>query len=186
MRFTFTLSCLIFLLILNGCNISHRSRSAYVPKKGIHGSRGSDHSPGTPSRVDSELNEKIVAYAESLLGTKYKYGGNSPEEGFDCSGLVHYVFKNFSIPVPRISKDFVTIGEEIPLAKAKRGDVILFTGTDTTGWQVGHLGIVTENENQNFKFIHSSSGRSVGVIISNLGSYYKTRFVKLVRIGKAR
>lgn len=70
----------------------------------------------------------------------------------------------------------------MPLEQSKKGDLILFTGTDTTGWVVGHMGFVTQNDNGKIKFIHSSSGKSIGVIISELSKYYATRFVKVIRV----
>ena len=126
--------------------------------------------------------ESVVDFAKTLLGTRYKYGSAIKENGFDCSGFVTYVFNHFSISVPRVSKDFTNAGTPVPLDKSKKGDLILFTGTDTTGWVVGHMGFITENNNGKIKFIHSSSGKSIGVIISEMSKYYATRFVKVIRV----
>jgi cell wall-associated NlpC family hydrolase len=124
----------------------------------------------------------VINFAETLIGTKYKYGSAIKEQGFDCSGFITYVFQHFKIQVPRVSKDFTNAGYPVPLDSGRPGDLILFTGTDTTGWVVGHMGMITANDNGQIKFIHSSSGRSVGVIISPLSKYYATRFVKVIRI----
>lgn len=124
----------------------------------------------------------LVDFAETLIGTKYKYGSAVKEQGLDCSGFITYVFNHFKIQVPRVSKSFTNAGYAVPLEKTKPGDLILFTGTDTTGWIVGHMGMITENDNGKVKFIHSSSGKSIGVIISSLSKYYATRFVKAIRI----
>ncbi|MEO8568103.1 MAG: C40 family peptidase [Ginsengibacter sp.] len=126
--------------------------------------------------------EKVVDFAKTLVGTRYKYGSAIKENGFDCSGFVTYVFNHFNISVPRVSKDFTNAGTPVPLDKTKKGDLILFTGTDTTGWVVGHMGFITENDNGRIKFIHSSSGKSIGVIISEMSKYYATRFVKAIRV----
>ena len=62
------------------------------------------------------------------------------------------------------------------------GDLILFTGTDTTGHIVGHMGIVLTSQGGEIKFIHSTSGKSHGVTETLLNAYYKARYVKTIRI----
>jgi len=126
--------------------------------------------------------ESIVLFAETLIGTPYKYGSADPKEGFDCSGFITYVFNHFNISVPRSSIDFTNVGSNIPLKNAKRGDLILFTGTDSTERFVGHMGIVTFNANDSLQFIHSTSGKAYGVTVTPLNDYYKGRFVKVIRI----
>ncbi len=126
--------------------------------------------------------DDVVNFAKTLIGTKYKYGSAIKEQGFDCSGFITYVFNHFNISVPRVSKSFTNAGEQVSLNDSKKGDLILFTGTDTTGWIVGHMGMITENNNGAVKFIHSSSGNSIGVIISSLSKYYAARFVKVIRV----
>lgn len=123
----------------------------------------------------------IVEFAKSQIGAPYKYASTDPAQGFDCSGFITYVFKHFNIAVPRSSVDFTNVGTEVSKADAKTGDLILFTGTDSTSTVVGHMGIVTENTDS-LRFIHSTSGRQYGVTITALGSYYQRRFVKVIRI----
>lgn len=126
--------------------------------------------------------DTIVAYAESLIGTPYKYASADPTVGFDCSGFITYVFNHYHINVPRSSKDFVNTGKEIPIGNSKRGDLILFTGTDTTERIIGHMGIVVSNNSNGLKFIHSTSGKSYGVVITDFNQYYRGRFVKTIRV----
>jgi cell wall-associated NlpC family hydrolase len=64
---------------------------------------------------------------------------------------------------------------------ARKGDLILFTGTDRTVRIVGHMGIVTENTDS-LRFIHSTSGRQYSVTVTALNEYYKGRFVKVIDI----
>ena len=126
--------------------------------------------------------EAIVAFAESLLGTPYKYASTDPAVGFDCSGFITYVFNHFGIQVPRSSIDFTNVGTEVSPNNARRGDIILFTGTDSTERFVGHMGIVISNQNGDLQFIHSSSGKAYGVTVSPLEGYYRGRFVKVIRV----
>jgi cell wall-associated NlpC family hydrolase len=138
--------------------------------------------------VEQEINvgnvyaDSVVAFAESLIGTPYKYASTDPAQGFDCSGFITYVFSKFNITVPRSSKDFEHVGETVLMMTAKRGDLVLFTGTDTTDRTIGHMGIVTTNENGKVRFIHSTSGKANGVTISDLGDAYMKRYVKTVRV----
>ena len=126
--------------------------------------------------------EAVVAFAESLMGTPYKYASTDPAAGFDCSGFITYVFNHFGIQVPRSSIDFTNVGTEVSPKYAKRGDIILFTGTDSTERFVGHMGIVISNQNGDLQFIHSSSGKAYGVTVSPLEGYYRGRFVKVIRV----
>lgn len=123
----------------------------------------------------------FVAYAKTLLGTPYKYASAIPANGLDCSGFIYYVFNHFGVKSPRSSVDFTNEGITIDPEQAKPGDLILFTGSDNSSGVVGHMGIVTSNDGT-LSFIHASSGRSVGVIISTLSGYYRTHFVKVIRV----
>ena len=125
---------------------------------------------------------QIVDFAQTLIGTPYAYGSMDPSIGFDCSGFVNYVAAHFNIKVPRSSVDFTNVGEEVNREEAMPGDLILFTGTDSTSTIVGHIGIVTENPGGQIEFIHSSSGKANGVTVSTVDGYYNSRFVKVIRL----
>lgn len=126
--------------------------------------------------------EEIVVFAHTLKGIPYKYASVNPAQGFDCSGFITYVFNHFKIAVPRSSVDFTNVGKEVTVQEARAGDLILFTGTDSTIRVVGHMGIVTQNANGELEFIHSTSGKAYGVTTTPLSSYYKGRFVKVIRV----
>ena len=126
--------------------------------------------------------QELISFAQTLLGIPYKYGSTDPNEGFDCSGFITYVFNHFNITVPRSSVDFTHVPQEIPLDQAKPGDLILFTGTDSTIRVVGHMGIIVSRNNDDMFFIHSSSGKAWGVTITPLNDYYMGRFVKMIRV----
>jgi cell wall-associated NlpC family hydrolase len=140
--------------------------------------------PGTSAPARSHksnlLADSIVDFAQTLIGIPYKYGSVDPAEGFDCSGFITYVFNHFHIKVPRSSIGFTNVGEEISLQDSKKGDLILFTGTDSTEKDVGHMGIIVSHDNGIIRFIHSTSGKAYGVTITPLNDYYMGRFVKVV------
>ncbi|WP_339886884.1 C40 family peptidase [uncultured Flavobacterium sp.] len=126
---------------------------------------------------NSEIDRKeLVDFAKNLLEVPYVYGTQDPKKGFDCSGFVNYVFKNFNITVPRSSSGFKNFGKKINVEDVKLGDVLVFNGyKDKT--IIGHLGIVCEANGLNSKFIHASSGKVMGVTISDLNSdHYSKRF----------
>lgn len=127
---------------------------------------------------------EVVDFAETLLGVPYRYGSTVKENGFDCSGFINYVFNKYKISVPRTSKDFTNAGKQVSTLDSKRGDLILFTGSNANSGVVGHMGIITENKKGIIKFIHSSSGKNIGVVISGMNSYYIPRFVKVIRVFK--
>ena len=137
---------------------------------------------GEEVKTGSTIPDSLVAFGKSLVGTPYLYASSDPENGFDCSGFITFVFNHFGIAVPRSSVDFTNVGLEMPKEFAGPGDLILFTGTDSTIRIVGHMGIVESNESGNLLFLHSTSGKAYGVVISPLKGYYETRFVKVIRI----
>ena len=81
------------------------------------------------------------------------YGSANKDKGFDCSGFVWYVFSHFNIKVPRTTVEYTNAGKKIKPKKSKRGDIILFTGSDSKSGVVGHMGIVTKCNKKSFQFI---------------------------------
>ncbi len=132
--------------------------------------------------IETVQPDSMVAFAKTLVGIPYLYASTDPRKGFDCSGFITYVFNHFNISVPRSSVDFTNFGKDIVIEKAKPGDLILFTGTDSTTLIVGHMGIIESATDDTLRFIHSTSGKAKGVVISPLGDYYKKRFVKIIRV----
>ena len=86
--------------------------------------------------------QDIVDYAKTFLGVKYTWGGNNPEEGFDCSGLVKYVYAHFGITTPRVSRSQATFGEAVSMNDLQPGDLVYF-GRDA----VSHIGIYIGGNN---------------------------------------
>lgn len=143
-----------------------------------------NYTTGSVINTGTTLPPDLVNYAKTLMGVPYLYGSTNPQNGFDCSGFITYVFNHFNIAVPRSSVDFTNVQHEVPIEQAAPGDLILFTGTDSTIKVVGHMGIVTENNMGNLQFIHSTSGKQYGVTITPLEKYYMDRFVKVIRVFK--
>jgi cell wall-associated NlpC family hydrolase len=133
----------------------------------------------TASNVDRDL---LVLYAKQYLGVPYVYAGNDPAKGFDCSGFVSYVFKNFDIDLPRSSGSYKNLGTALQPEDFKVGDILVFYGyQDKT--IVGHLGIICEANGMKSKFIHASSGKVNSVTITSLDTeHYTKRFYKCIDV----
>jgi cell wall-associated NlpC family hydrolase len=168
---------IIILFLLSSCEIPPGDHDTPA-------SLTSNNSDSTSIKFNNSGRSKahqLVDFAETLNGISYKYGSTNPDNGFDCSGFISYVFNHYGIPVPRSSREFTNFAQEINLKEAKRGDLILFTGTDSTKRVVGHMGIITSNNGLVHEFIHSTSGKAYGVTITPLNKYYQGRFVKAIR-----
>ncbi|MBK7095664.1 MAG: C40 family peptidase [Saprospiraceae bacterium] len=77
-----------------------------------------------PPAFETEVREKIVTDAYDMIGKKYRYTGISPEKGFDCSGLTHYIFTKNGIDLPHGSRSQIHNGIKISKNKAKPGDLV--------------------------------------------------------------
>ena len=121
-------------------------------------------SRGSQSRMDS-----LIKFATSLLGSKYRHGGESPK-GFDCSGFIRYVYKQFGVDLVHSSSgQFKGLSEKVDKADLTAGDLVFFGSSSKN---INHVGIYIGNN----EFIHASTPKT-GVIISSLSeSYYSSRY----------
>ena len=107
----------------------------------------------------------VIAYALSLQGIPYRYGKDSPEEGFDCSGFVKHVYQKQGITLPRTVKDMALSLPPIPKKDVHSGDLVFF---NTNGKSFSHVGIYVNND----KFVHAPSQRTGRVLVSSLKNQY--------------
>ena len=127
--------------------------------------------------TESSSYSDIAATAKQYLGTGYVYGGASPR-GFDCSGFTMYVYSQhgYSLPHSATSQWQSGLGARVySISELQPGDLVFFNDPSrNAGKACSHAGIYTGDG----QFIHSSSSRSGGVIVSSLTSgYYNTYFV---------
>ena len=147
-------------LLLAGCGSTPRSSKQAqrrpAPADGQLRTRYPQLAARQPVLLDSQLREAAVARAMLVVNTPYRYGGNTPEGGFDCSGLVQYVFSGIADRgLPRSTRQWAEGSTPLNLSRLQRGDLLFF---NTSGTPFSHMGIYVGAG----QFVHApSSGGTV-------------------------
>ena len=133
----------------------------------------------TPSLVESTRStvetvwhgaQDLAIYALGMIGVDYRYGGNTPEDGLDCSGLVRHVFQQVTgVTLPRTSKELARVGKEVKRADLKPGDLVFF---NTRRFAFSHVGIYLGDD----RFIHAPRTGAEVEIAELDNSYWRTHF----------
>lgn len=129
-----------------------------------------------PTAAKAAPMKTVLQRAMAMLGTPYRWGGTSPDGGFDCSGLVGYVYRTaLGIDLPRVSREQASAGEQVvDRAAMAVGDLVFFGRRG----RVDHVGIYVGEG----KFVHAPS-RGKKVTVSSLeGGYWGGRFLQARRI----
>lgn len=121
----------------------------------------------TPIKTSKQA-ERIIDYAKTFDGTRYKYGGID-KRGMDCSGLIQTSFKKYDVLLPRTTADLKNTGSWVDLKNIAVGDLVFFA-TKKNSRTINHVGIITNAKQGNIEFIHASSSK--GVMVSSLAERY--------------
>lgn len=114
--------------------------------------------------------QDVAIYALGMIGIDYKYGGETPENGLDCSGLVRYVFQQVTgVTLPRTSKELSLIGAKVSPDDLKVGDLVFF---NTRRLAYSHVGIYLGDN----RFIHAPNTGSEVEIAKLSESYWQKHF----------
>jgi cell wall-associated NlpC family hydrolase len=159
------MGCGIFifaLAILSGCSsFSSKNNSSKVAQF------KQDTSVGT---------EDISIAAVGLVGVPYRYGGNNPKGGFDCSGLITYVYdKSANIKLPRTIQEMSARGQIVDNGPPAPGDLVFF---NTTGAKYSHAGIYVGQG----RFVHAPNAGGTVRLEYITTPYWAARFTEARRL----
>ncbi len=155
----------IYVLTLSGCStFSTKPNTAKVAQF------KQDTSVGT---------EDISIAAVGLVGVPYRYGGNNPKGGFDCSGLIEYVYaKSANIKLPRTILEMSRKGQSVEGQPPAPGDLVFF---NTTGEKYSHAGIYVGQG----RFVHAPSAGGTVRLEYITKPYWAARFTEARRLTPA-
>lgn len=110
------------------------------------------------SNIDrTQGSQELMLHSMGLVGTPYRWGGSSTATGFDCSGMIQFVYKNaLGVSLPRTARDMAAASRKIPDNQLKAGDLVFFNTGGSS--QYSHVGLYIGNG----EFIHApSSGKTI-------------------------
>jgi cell wall-associated NlpC family hydrolase len=166
---------IILLVISTGCApLPHRPPHAPAQQHQRYTTPATKHpqysSPANYSPA-IETRQSIVKLAYQQLGIRYKYGGSSPREGFDCSGLMNYLHKEGArVNIPRTASQQQNRSHTVQYANLQPGDMLFFKTSSKTN----HVGVYIGNR----QFIHAPNRRSKVKITTMDNAYWQSKFVK--------
>ena len=132
-----------------------------------------DSSEATAPAADSGMlgqAQEVVLRALSFIGVRYKWGGASPDTGFDCSGLIRYVYNQVTgQSLPGNAKEISKVGESIERSELQPGDLVFF---NTLRRPFSHVGIYLGDS----RFVHAPSRGGKVEIVDMSERYWKTRY----------
>ncbi|PRF97078.1 peptidase P60 [Burkholderia ambifaria] len=118
----------------------------------------------------------VVVGALNMIGVRYRWGGNSPDSGLDCSGFVRYVFQDtLGMSLPRRAEEMSRVGEKVSMSNLKPGDLVFFNTMRRT---FSHVGIYIGDN----KFVHSPSTGSTIRVDDLDNGYWEKRFTGARRL----
>jgi cell wall-associated NlpC family hydrolase len=176
MRLKFSKSWLaiLCLLLLVGCGT--KGNQASNPLSGTQ--NGSSRLPNL-ARDISVGQEDISVTAIGLIGIPYRWGGNNPDGGFDCSGLIHYVFASTrGKKIPRTTAEMPKVSSLVEDAPLAPGDLVFF---NTLGSPYSHVGIYVGKG----RFVHAPNAGGTVRLEQLQTPYWSTRFTEARRISTA-
>ncbi len=151
------------------------SKVGYVSKKFVSSAVNSTKTSRSTEAAtfvsddDNSLVGRVIAYAKKFIGVKYVYGGKSPS-GFDCSGYVGYVFKNFGVSLNSSASSMYSNGTRVSKVALRAGDLLFFDASSRkSAGSIDHVGIYLGNN----QFIHASTSNGK-VLIQSLSAYRGT------------
>jgi cell wall-associated NlpC family hydrolase len=123
-----------------------------------------------PSAANAQVANDVLFRAMALVGTPYKWGGNTPQAGFDCSGLVDYIYRNAAdIALPHSSRAMSDLGQKVKRMKElASGDLVFFGGRSG----ISHVGVYVGQG----RFVHAPNSGGTVRLDDIDGPYWRDHF----------
>ncbi|MBU0657047.1 MAG: C40 family peptidase [Gammaproteobacteria bacterium] len=167
-------------LMLAGCGENTKTSDANKAGKYAVQLAHAKNQSASVSRLPTEqrsvtLVDRVVWNAQKQQGKMYRWGGESPKTGFDCSGLTQYAFgQGAGVGIPRTAAAQYNAAVKVPRQQATKGDLVFF---NTSGRRVSHVGIYLGNE----KFVHAPrTGKAITT--DKLAGYWERKLIGFGRI----
>ncbi|MCR5864698.1 C40 family peptidase [Aquincola sp. J276] len=125
--------------------------------------------PPRPSRMSDEQAQDATVLALGLVGTTYRYGGNTPEGGFDCSGLIMYVYRAAGLATPRTVREMSLWGQPVHPSFVRTGDLAIFGSRG----DASHAGILVGQG----RFVHAPSTGGTVSLARLAEGYWSSRLI---------
>jgi cell wall-associated NlpC family hydrolase len=171
MSITLRLTVVVLAVLLGACSSAPPSRPQPVYRPVVT----------APPQVLSQAAEDVLFRALGLVGTPYRWGGNTPDSGFDCSGLIGYVYRDAAgITLPRSTRDMIVIrAPDVKLDQLQSGDLVFFATSG--GSQVSHAGIYVGEG----RFVHAPASGGTVKLDSLNKPYWRKAYLNAKRVIQA-
>jgi cell wall-associated NlpC family hydrolase len=157
--------------------IEHQPVTPGAPKSSSERPRNPERIVSAQRRIDTAPDpaRALVVHARRQIGVRYRYGGSSPQHGFDCSGFVRYVYRQTGIRLPRTTEGMSEMGLALRKSELKPGDLVFF---DTRHKPFSHVGIYVGGH----RFIHAPASGGAVQLVDMRERYWRLRYVGARRV----
>ncbi|RMO11866.1 Lipoprotein [Pseudomonas cichorii] len=168
MSITLRLAVISLAVLLGACASSPPPQPRVVQRPVVY----------APPQVLSQAAEDVLFRALGLVGTPYRWGGNTPDSGFDCSGLIGYVYRDAAgISLPRSTRDMIVMGvPNVGREQLQSGDLVFFATSG--GSQVSHAGIYVGEG----RFVHAPATGGTVKLDSLDKPYWQKAYLNAKRV----
>ncbi len=175
------LTAVLLVGLLAGCGSGEvyrapvEQRGAVVNGHASPSAASHQQAADAPSPGERRPNYHMAMVAKQMVGVRYRYGGNSPSSGFDCSGLIYYSYKRIGLRSPRTTRDLYRHARPVNRSELRTGDILFFK---LDGKKVSHAAIYLGNG----RMVHApSSGKRVSYA-SIRSRFWRSRLIGAGRL----
>ncbi len=154
-----------FVAFGSGQALPASAKRAQEHRLRIAGPRIKVKEPTRETSAASVIGARAARFARRLVGIPYRWGGDSPQTGFDCSGFVRFVYRHFGVSLPHSSYADFDLGSRVVRGALRPGDLVFFDG-------VGHVGMYVGNG----RFIHAPHSGTNVEVTSMSDAWYRSRY----------